>query len=75
MVKDAKDDTTRLKRAYQLALARPPESSELDSGRKFLAAVREKLRADGMADDQVESESWRAMIRVIFRLNEFVYVD
>jgi hypothetical protein len=75
VVKGSKDDTARLKRAYQLALSRPPESSELDSGRKFLAAVREKLRADGTPEDQVESESWRAMARVIFRLNEFVYVD
>jgi hypothetical protein len=75
VMKDAKDDIARLKRAYQLALARPPESSELDGGRKFLAAVREKLRADGIPEEQIEPESWRAMVRVIFRLNEFVYVD
>jgi hypothetical protein len=75
VIKDAKDDTTRLKRAYQLALARLPESAELDGGKKFLASVREKLRADGMAEDQIENEAWRAMVRVVFRLNEFVYVD
>ncbi|HEY0551616.1 MAG TPA: DUF1549 and DUF1553 domain-containing protein, partial [Verrucomicrobiae bacterium] len=75
VLKDLKDDTARMKRVYQLALSRPPESSELDGGRKFLVAVREKLRADGMPGDQIELESWRAMVRVIFRLNEFVYVD
>jgi hypothetical protein len=75
VLKDGKDDTARLKRAYQLALSRPPESSELDGGKKFLATAREKLRADGMAENQIESEAWRAMSRVIFRLNEFVYVD
>ncbi|MCI0535847.1 MAG: DUF1553 domain-containing protein [Verrucomicrobiales bacterium] len=75
VVKEAKDDKARLQRAYQLALARLPESSELDDGRKFLAAVREKLRADGMADEQIEPDSWRAMVRVLFRLNEFVYLD
>jgi hypothetical protein len=75
LVKDGKDDSARLKRAYQLALARPPEASELDGGKKFLTAVREKLRADGMPEDQMAAESWRAMVRVIFRLNEFVYVD
>jgi len=70
-----KDDAARLKFAYQHALARPPESSELDGGKKFLAAVRDRLRADGMPEAQIEAESWRAMVRVIFRLNEFVYVD
>ena len=75
VVTEAKHDTARLQRAYQLALARPPEPGELDNGQKFLTAVREKLRADGLPDDQVEAEAWRAMLRVLFRLNEFVYVD
>ncbi|MCI0538367.1 MAG: DUF1553 domain-containing protein [Verrucomicrobiales bacterium] len=75
VVKDAQADNARLHRACQLALGRLPESAELDGGREFLAAVRDKLRADGMADDQIEPESWHAMARVIFRLNEFVYVD
>jgi len=75
LVKEAEDDNTRLKRAYQVSLARQPDAKELDGGGKFLAAVRGKLRGDGMPDDQVEAESWRAMVRVLFRLNEFVYVD
>ncbi len=75
LLKDGNDDTARLKRAYQHALSRPPESAELDGGKKFLTTVREKLRADGMAENQIENEAWRAMARVLFRLNEFVYVD
>ncbi len=75
VLKDGKDETARLKRAYQLALSRSPELSELDGGKKFIATVREKLRADGMVENQIENEAWRAMARVIFRLNEFVYVD
>jgi len=75
LVKEAEDDDARLKRAYQVSFGRQPDAKELDGGRKFLAAVREKLRGDGMPDEQVEPESWRAMVRVIFRLNEFVYVD
>ncbi len=75
ITRDAKDDAVRLKRAYQLALSRPPDAKELAGGTEFLVAVREKLRADGTPDDQIEAESWRAMVRVIFRLNEFVYVD
>ncbi len=75
LVKEAEDDKARLRRAYQVSLARQPGARELDGGGKFLAAVREKLRSDGMPDEQVEAESWGAMVRVLFRLNEFVYVD
>jgi len=75
VLKDATDDGARLKRAYQLALARPAEPSEIEGGKKFLASVREKLHADGRPADQLEAESWRALVRVMFRLNEFVYVD
>jgi mono/diheme cytochrome c family protein len=69
------DDASRLTFAYQAALGRPADRNELDRGRKFLTEAREKLRASGTSPEQVEAESWRAMVRVIFRLNEFVYVD
>ncbi|HTG43872.1 MAG TPA: PSD1 and planctomycete cytochrome C domain-containing protein, partial [Verrucomicrobiae bacterium] len=75
LLKASKDDTANLKRAYELALARPAESFEVDGGRKFLAAVRSKLQADGVTAEKIELQSWSAMIRVLFRLNEFVYVD
>jgi hypothetical protein len=28
-----------------------------------------------VAADKLESQAWQAMARVIFRLNEFVYID
>jgi len=75
VLKEAKDETGRLERAYQVALSRPAESLEIEGGKMFLAAVREKLRAEGTPEAQIEAEAWRAMVRVLFRLNEFVYVD
>jgi hypothetical protein len=75
LLKEANDHEGRLNLAYQLAFARLPDADEFDAGETFLAAVREKLRGEGMPEDEVEAESWRAMIRVLFRLNEFVYVD
>ncbi len=75
LIAESKDDLQRLTLGYQLALARPPRPDELAVGRAFLAAARDKLRSDSKDQAQLETESWRAMVRVLFRLNEFVYID
>jgi hypothetical protein len=75
LVTVGKDDSTRLERAYRLALCRQPERNEIEGGREFLASVRHNLRTSGVPDDQIEAESWQALARVLFRLNEFVYID
>lgn len=72
---EADDDNGRLIRAYQLALGRPPTPDELDRSRSFLVAVSERLRAEGSSETRVAPEAWHAMARVIFRLNELVYID
>jgi hypothetical protein len=69
------DDAGRLTFAYQTALGRPAHGSELEGGQQFLVAAREKLRASGTPAEELDTEAWQAMVRVIFRLNEFVYVD
>jgi hypothetical protein len=68
-------NAARLDHAYRLALGRPANRVELEAGEKFLESVRAKLRAGGTPPDKLEAESWQAMTRVIFRLNEFVYLD
>lgn len=72
---EASDDPARLNRAYTLALARPPTADELASDIAFLTTAREKLRTTDTPADQNETAAWQAMMRVIFRLNEFVYLD
>jgi hypothetical protein len=69
------DNTERLRHAYQLALARPAAPDELERGRHFLASVSDELRRAKVADEKIEHQSWEAMTRVLFRLNEFVYID
>jgi hypothetical protein len=62
----APNNSDRLRHAYQLALSRPPSSTELKDGLAFLSAVTKKSD---------EKQAWKAMTRVLFRLNEFVYID
>jgi hypothetical protein len=75
LLTESADNTKRLQRAYELALGRPPDPIELEGQTGFLAAVTEQLRARGTPGEQIEPEAWQAMARVIFRLNEFVYID
>ncbi len=69
------DERTRLNRAYELLFARPPAADERTAAQTFLAKARTQLHDAGIAADSIEPEAWRACVRVLFRLNEFVYLD
>ena len=64
---DAPDAVSRIQRAHALLFSRPASEAEVTDAQHFLESVRAKT------DD--ESEAWRAYARVLFRLNEFVYID
>ncbi len=62
-------------RAYALLFARAPAADERAAAAAFRADARRLLRAEGTAEADLEAEVWRASVRVLFRLNEFVYLD
>jgi hypothetical protein len=67
LMAESKDETERLQRSYILALGRPPNSAELRAGEAFLSAARQQAASPQGA--------WEAFARVLFRLNEFAYID
>ena len=69
------DPASRVTFAYELLFARPPESEERTSAEEFLTNARRLLRDDGVKDEQIDAEAWRSVVRGLFRLNEFVYLD
>lgn len=71
----SEDDAGRLEFAYLSALGRLPQSEEIARSRQFLTTVRGTLREAGGTTDELEAAAWEAIVRVLFRLNEFVYVD
>jgi hypothetical protein len=75
ILRSAKDEATRIQFAYETALGRPAAKEELAQCRKFLADARLRLADSGAPSPDIESESWRALVRALLRLNEFVYVD
>ena len=71
----AKDDATRLNNAFRMALARAPDAAEKEKSIEALAALRAKLRETGAPEDKVDLLAWQSLVRALFRLNEFVYID
>lgn len=73
--REGASDEQRIERAYLLALSRSPTPEETNRAGTFLTSVRDALAKDITTKEEVEREAWRAFARVIFRLNEFCYLD
>jgi hypothetical protein len=75
LLKERADPAERLEQMYLQILGRRPSEFESTSSVAFVDNVRQKLRGSKVSEDQLESQSWQALIRTMFRLNEFVYID
>ena len=71
----ASDLSARIEFACELLFARPATSDDSAAAKEFLANAGQLLQKAGTANSDLESEAWRAYVRTLFRLNEFVYVD
>ena len=60
------DDAARIRQAYLVLFARPPEPDEIAVGLSALA----KLRANGP-----DERAWAAYCQVLVCSNEFIYID
>jgi hypothetical protein len=65
LASERKDDASRIDRAYALALGRGPSTAEAAASLEFVNGVRAQLD---------ETQAWEGFARILFRLNEFVYV-
>lgn len=65
----------RVSFAYESMFTRPSTANEQLAARAFLAEAEKLLRESGTDAGLIESEAWRAYVRTLFRLNEFVYLD
>ena len=67
--------SARLDLAHQLALGRPITSSERAAAENYLIQAKERLAAVKVPADQLDPLAWQSYVRVLFRMNEFVYVE
>jgi len=75
LLSEGSDDGKRVERAYLLALGRAPSEEEREAVLAHLTKVREKLKKDGMAEQQIATKAWESVSRALFMSNEFVYID
>jgi hypothetical protein len=75
-------DDDRIRRAYQIVLAREPKRSETARARSFLKAQSDRIRherrqPDGQADgsiDRADRAAWADFSLALLNSNEFLYV-
>jgi hypothetical protein len=65
LLRERPDDEARIERAFALALGRSPTSQERETCQELLKSTRSQLG---------ETQAWESFARILFRLNEFVYV-
>ena len=47
----------------------------VNAAQQFLGTARAKLEKSGTGGDKLDVESWASFIRVLYRLNVFIYLD
>lgn len=70
LLKEERDDSRRVERAYWLLFGRPPSAEEANLATSYLG----KLQAKVSASDP-PTKAWESLVRALFMSNEFVYVD
>ena len=75
LVTAARGDQARLELACERALGRPALAEERTRTEAFLKELRGHLASSGKSPAEVELAAWSAVVRVLLRLNEFVYID
>ncbi len=75
IVAQSSDAEVRVNFACELLFARPATADEIHAAQDFLTNADKLLRENETAADQIKTETWRAYLRGLLRLNEFVYLD
>ncbi|HMJ91497.1 MAG TPA: DUF1553 domain-containing protein, partial [Candidatus Acidoferrum sp.] len=73
IVKTKQDDRARLDWAFEMALGRPPSREERKRVEQFLAQPR-VVKVNSKSDEATLAQ-WTSVARVLFRMNEFLYLD
>jgi hypothetical protein len=75
LLRERRDDAARIDFAFESALGREPSETERTAALAALQQFRDELTTMELPADQVSTQSWTGLTRVLFRLNEFLYVD
>ena len=71
----SEDKAFGIRLIHEWLFARSPTPDEIHLGTDFLTSAGDRIRNDSSEDQNLELKTWASYIRVLFRLNEFVYID
>jgi regulator of replication initiation timing len=74
-VSHTSDDESRVAFAFQLLFLRNATPEEVASSVTFISNAKQLLSVNAVPSEELELEVWQALVRSLFRLNEFVYLD
>jgi hypothetical protein len=69
------DDGARVRRAYELALGRPPTPEEQGACEDYLRQAPGKMKAANVPADRQARTAWATLCQVLFAGNEFLHVE
>jgi hypothetical protein len=75
LLAEGTDNAARLERAFALTLARSPSDVEKSQIAVWLGQLHAEIAMSGIAPAEQNLQIWSALTRVLFRTNEFLYVD
>ena len=75
LLRDARDISRRLERAWELAWGRPPSSRENERACRYLATYSAAARTSGISNDRQELETWTRLARILLTADEFLYFE
>ena len=71
---ESSSDVERLEKLFESVLIRPPTSEETRWMLDHVDQTRDMLAADSRVPD-ADRRAWASLVRSLFRLNEFLYLD
>jgi hypothetical protein len=75
LLAETSDDAARLERVFALTLARGPTDREREQTAAWVDSLRAQFEMSGLPAAERNLQIWSALTRVLFRTNEFLYVD
>ncbi len=75
LINDLPQADRRIRNAYQAAYGRPVAEDELQLAANYLAGARERLKASGIAETELDQQALASYLRALLASNEFLFVD
>ena len=75
LIAEETEESQRLSRAFQLVMGRQPTLAEQTMAEGWLQHLTAQLTAEETPAGEREQAAWSALARVLFRTNEFLYLD